>query len=70
MSISSSSIRSFMYRPAERRLDIAFGSGGRSSYREVPAEVVEDMRRSFSKGDFFNAHIRDRYDLDAERPPH
>lgn len=54
-------IRAFDYDPQARRLDIRFVSGRRYSYFEVPPELVEGMRRSFSKGEFFNAHVRDRF---------
>jgi len=57
----SSVIRAFHYEPSERRLDVRFVSGRRYSYYEVPPEIFERMRGSFSKGEFFNAHIRDRF---------
>jgi len=57
----SSVIRGFDYDPAESRLDIQFVSGRRYAYHDVPEEVVEAFRRAFSKGEYFNAHIRDHY---------
>jgi hypothetical protein len=57
----SSVIASFHYRAAERWLDITFVSRRRYRYFDVPADVAEAMRASASKGEFFNAHIRDRY---------
>jgi hypothetical protein len=57
----STVIRAFDYDPAERRLDVKFVSGRRYRYFEVPPETYEEMRRSFSKGEFFNARIRDRF---------
>jgi hypothetical protein len=57
----SSVIRAYRYYPAERRLDILFLTGRLYSYHEVPQEVYDAMRDTFSKGEFFNAHIRDRY---------
>ncbi len=57
----STVIRAFSYDPAARRLDIEFVSGNRYSYLDVPARVVEAMRRAGSKGGFFNRRIRDRY---------
>jgi lysyl-tRNA synthetase class 2 len=65
----SSVIRSFAYHPAERRLDIEFVSGRVYAYLDVPPEIVEAMRRSFSKGEFFNAHIRDRFAFEPHRRP-
>jgi hypothetical protein len=63
----SSVIRAFEYHPAEGRLDVRFVSGRRYSYFGVPADLVQDMRRSFSKGEFFNANIRGRFDYERDR---
>jgi lysyl-tRNA synthetase class 2 len=57
----SSVIRTFSYDPSQRRLDVVFTSGRRYIYQDVPAEVFESMRAAFSKGEFFNRHIRDRF---------
>lgn len=57
----STVIRFFTYDPATRRLTIVFRSGRRYVYRDVPAEVYEAFTAAFSKGEFFNSHIRDHY---------
>ena len=57
----SSVIRTFWYDPAELKLDVVFVSGRRYRYHEVPDEVYGEMRRAFSKGEFFNENIRDRF---------
>ena len=57
----SSVIRSFYYDPVDHHLDLIFVSGRRYRYHDVPEETYGAMRRAFSKGQFFNAHIRDRY---------
>ena len=57
----SSVIRSYHYDPLERYLDLVFVSGRRYRYHEVPVEEYDAMRRAFSKGEFFNMNIRDRY---------
>jgi hypothetical protein len=57
----SSVIAFFHYHPAARELDVTFVSRRRYRYLDVPAEVAEAMRASPSRGEFFNAHIRDRY---------
>ena len=57
----SSVIRTFHYDPAARRLEVLFVTGRRYVYQDVPPEVAEDFRRAFSKGEYFNAHIRDAY---------
>jgi alkylated DNA repair dioxygenase AlkB len=57
----SSVIRSYHYDPVEHFLDVEFVSGRRYRYHEVPEETHDAMRRAFSKGEFFNANIRDQY---------
>jgi KTSC domain len=57
----SSVIRTFWYDPAEHRLDIVFVSGRRYRYHDVPDEIYGEMRRAYSKGEFFNENIRDRF---------
>ncbi len=57
----SSVIRSFRYDPIEHQLDLVFVSGRRYRYHEVPEDAYDAMRRAFSKGEFFNACIRDQY---------
>jgi len=57
----SSVIRWYHYDPAQRRLELTFVSGRRYRYHDVPEETWRDMRQAFSKGEFFNANIRDRY---------
>ena len=57
----SSVIRSYQYDPRQRRLELEFVSGRRYRYHDVPEETYTAMRRAFSKGEFFNAHIRDHF---------
>jgi lysyl-tRNA synthetase class 2 len=57
----STVIRSFAYDAASRRLRIVFQSGRRYTYEEVPRETFAALKRSFSKGEFFNAHIRNNF---------
>lgn len=57
----SSVIRRFDYDAADRRLEILFQTGRRYAYHDVPGEIAEGFRAAFSKGEYFNAHIRDRY---------
>jgi hypothetical protein len=63
----SSVIRSFDYDQDAHRLDVQFVSGRRYSYHDVPAEVVDEMRRAFSKGSYFNRRIRDTYPYTRRR---
>ena len=57
----SAVIRSFGYDDGRRELRIRFQSGRCYVYQDVPRETFDAMKRSFSKGEFFNEHIRDRF---------
>lgn len=57
----STVIRGFHYQPDEQALEITFVSGRSYRYLRVPPKVYTDMRASFSKGEYFNQHIRDRF---------
>jgi KTSC domain len=57
----STVIRSFEYDATSEDLLIVFQSGRRYIYQGVPREIFQALQASFSKGEFFNAHIRDRY---------
>jgi len=63
----SSVIRHYHYDPAERALELLFVSGRRYRYHGVPRETYAGMRRAFSKGEYFNEHIRDRYPFTREQ---
>jgi hypothetical protein len=60
----SSVIRHFDYDPATRLLTVRFVTGRKYAYYNVPEDVVAAFRAAFSKGTFFNAHIRDGYAYD------
>lgn len=55
----STVIQSFDYDANKRELRVLFRSGRRYVYEAVPEETYLAMRKSFSKGEFFNAHIRE-----------
>jgi hypothetical protein len=57
----STVIRSFRYNADSRKLFIVFQTGRRYTYEDVPVETYEAMKGSFSKGGFFNAHIRNNF---------
>jgi hypothetical protein len=63
----SSVIRAWKYDEAEQRLDVTFVSGRVYSYHEVPAAVAQAMREAFSKGSYFNRHIRDHFAFTEHR---
>lgn len=57
----STVIRSFRYRAGTRELEIEFTSGRCYRYLGVPEETALAMRQAFSKGSYFNRHIRDKF---------
>jgi len=57
----SSVIRHFHYRSDREALEVTFVNGRRYRYLNVPRQVYEDMQSSFSKGEYFNRHVRNRY---------
>jgi lysyl-tRNA synthetase class 2 len=58
-------ILDYAYRPEQHALEITFISGRRYRYHDVPEALYRDMRDAFSKGEFFNRHIRDRFAFDG-----
>lgn len=62
----SSVIRSFWYDRAKQQLTIQFVSGRRYCYADVPPAIHDAMSKSFSKGEYFNAHIRDHFSFEKE----
>jgi hypothetical protein len=62
----STVIRSFEYNAETRELRIIFRSGRRYVYRDVPPDMHAAMKSAFSKGVFFNEHIRDRFKFAEE----
>jgi hypothetical protein len=57
----SSVIRFFRYEDSTRQLLIGFQSGRKYVYHDVPEETANGLKAAFSKGEFFNSHIRDRF---------
>jgi len=64
----SSVIRRYRYDEAQSRLEIDFVSGETYSYFAVPTEIIAGLKEAFSKGRYFQEHIRDRYEYRRERP--
>jgi hypothetical protein len=68
----SNVISSFTYEPGRRRLVVTFVTGRVYEYADVPAEAAANFRASFSKGVFFNEHIRSNFrcrEIKPERVP-
>jgi hypothetical protein len=57
----STVIRSFAYDPATHELRVVFQSGHPYTYRGVPEQTYAALKAAVSKGEYFNAHIRDRF---------
>ena len=57
----SSVIRTFFYDASRKELRIVFQTGRQYVYKEVPEGIFEGLKRAFSKGVYFNAHIRDHF---------
>jgi hypothetical protein len=64
--VPSTVIRTYEYSPQRRELRVAFQSGKRYVYEGVPAETYAALKRAFSKGEFFNTHIRDHFPFTRE----
>lgn len=59
--VESSSVRSIGYDARTKTLEVQFNSGGVYRYAPVPDEVWLAFRRAPSKGQFFQAHVRDQF---------
>ena len=57
----STVIRSHSYDPQAGELTITFVTGRRYVYDDVPQDVADAFKAAFSRGTFFNRHIRDHY---------
>jgi hypothetical protein len=64
----STAIRFISYDEDTERLSVTFVTGRRYLYEGVPVDVYEDFLRAPSRGGFFNAEIRDRYDYEEIVP--
>jgi hypothetical protein len=61
-SVSSSNIRSVGYEPDSFTLEIEFNDGSTYQYYGVPEVEFDAFMNSSSKGRYFNAYIKGRYD--------
>jgi hypothetical protein len=57
----STVIRGYSYDRGKTELVITFVAGRRYIYQAVPSDVYDAFKAAFSKGSFFNHHIRDHY---------
>jgi hypothetical protein len=61
--VDSTAIESVAYDVPTRRLVVTFTGGKTYKYYDVPRAIYERFLQASSKGAFFNAHVRDRYDF-------
>jgi len=61
MSMPSSVISRFSYNSAKQVLRVVFVSGLVYDYKNVPEQVYNDMKMSFSKGTYLNKYIKGNY---------
>ncbi|MGN7820427.1 KTSC domain-containing protein [Chitinophaga sp. 22536] len=66
----SSVIRAYSYDAQRAVLRIVFVSGAVYDYQAVPESVYQDMKNAFSKGTFFNQHIKDKFKFSRYRDAH
>lgn len=59
----SSAVRRAEYDPRTKVLTLWLAGGGPYHYVEVPIIVYEGLCRAASKGAFFNARIKDVYEV-------
>ena len=59
--VNSTHLSSVRYDPSTEILEVEFLRGSIYQYYNVPQSAYEELIRADSKGQFFNAHIRDIY---------
>ena len=62
IAVSSTVLSALTYDKSTQTLLIAFKSGRIYRYLGVPAQTVDDLLTAESKGRFFNASIRNRFE--------
>ncbi len=65
--ISSSVIRWYRLDPETGALEIEFTSGSQYRYADIPKATLEGLEAAPSKGRFFDAHIRERFQTERLR---
>lgn len=66
----STSLKDIAYEPEHRTLEVTFiGSGRRYRYFDVSLAEYEALRSAFSKGAWFNTHIRPSHPFDLLSDP-
>jgi len=63
--VDSSVIRQIDYDSATEGACVTFANGRTGRYADVPWDVISAWEKAPSKGQFFNAHIRNSYEYEA-----
>ncbi|MGN6515083.1 MAG: KTSC domain-containing protein [Rhizomicrobium sp.] len=66
----SAVIASYTYNADVKELSIAFRSGARYTYKNVPLDTFDALNHAFSKGEFFQSRIRDHFEYRREPEDH
>lgn len=59
--VRSSAIRAVGYDPVSGKLRITFEQGDTYDFCGVPQHIHDGLMNAYSKGSFYNDHIRDRF---------
>lgn len=59
--VRSSAIRAVGYDAASMRMRILFQQGHTYDFCRVPENVYQALMNAYSKGSYYNDHIKDRY---------
>lgn len=59
--VSSSAMTAVGYDPISQRMKIQFNQGDTYDFCHVPQQVYDGLMMSGSKGGYYTAYIRDRY---------
>lgn len=59
--VTSEAIARIHYNAIAHELEVTFTTGRIYKYYDVPRTLYQEFVAAPSKGQFFNAHIRDRY---------
>jgi hypothetical protein len=61
ISVRSSAISAVGYDPQTLRMKITFTQGHSYDFCRVPQRIYEDLMNAYSKGQYYNGNIKDRY---------
>ena len=62
----SVAVKSFDYDADKKILRVEFTNGSIYQYHDLPKSLYQELEKAPSKGQFFNAKIRDKFGFDRE----